>query len=860
MTRQQSKGSMLRSILPKAPRDERRLDSRRNLRLQILDQRQLLAGDGMPMDNTPAMVSMMDMTSSHSHNNTMVSSSTGGMNHTAMNHGGHAAVMDLVALDQADYVASANGAWSNPATWSNNQVPGEGARVVIPQGVQVTINSELTPEFKTVRVDGVLNFATDRDTQLLVDTLVSTPTGELVIGTETNPVGEDYTAQIVFADDGAIDRKWDPSLLSRGALLHGKTTIHGAAKTSYGTLASTSSGSPQAVQGATQITLASAPDGWKVDDWITIAGVDPNDPEGDEVVQITAIDGATITFAGQGLQQDHVSPRDDLQVHVANLSRNVQFTSENTDAEHRGHIMFMHTNDVDVRYASFQGLGRTDKSIDLEDWRLVSGSEGSVGEDLTEVEDLGGFNVRGRYSVHFHRGGFGGEPGLVQGAVVRDDPGWAYVNHSSNVDFLDNVSHNITGAAYNTEAGDEEGSFIRNIAIRTVNPNGNPNPPDVEVNEDQSPDIRVLTQDFGWQGDGFWFHGPGVTVEDNVVSGATGHGYIYWTLGLVERGLGENLVDAGRVPNGDRIGPAGETPIRPKQVPVPSFDGNVAYNVPKGLNIAYLHTDNRDDNDEHFVLEGLLPEVPQEYENLLQSTFRNFTAWNVPLSGVAAPYSGRLTFENIELIGTGAEGSIGLKLDQFANDNDLTVRNIKIDGYLTGIAAPRQGNGVIENAEISAITGIRINVPDNGPRDLQLRDLRFLPLSDLFDPEDADGQISIDMNAAFDIGLAGGLFGIEEAFFDEPNLLNVPGMFQKDRITLSNPGEGTVGLYFDVQDPGFIPVPVDGELSQYVREELVGLTNQQLQDDFGFSFSDAVTPETAMEHPLVQGGLAGPAL
>ncbi|MEM9366844.1 MAG: dockerin type I domain-containing protein, partial [Planctomycetota bacterium] len=370
----------------------------------------------------------------------------------------------------------------------------------------------------------------------------------------------------------------------------------------------------------------------------------------------------------------------------------------------------------------------------------------------------------------------------------------------------------------------------------------------------------VLTPDFGGQGDGFWVHGPGVTVEDNVVSGATGHGYIYWTLGLVERGLGENLVDAGRVPNGDRIGPAGETPIRPKQVPVPSFDGNVAYNVPKGLNIAYLHTDNRDDNDEHFVLEGLLPEVPQDYENLLQSTFSNFTAWNVPLSGVAAPYSGRLTFENIELIGTGAEGSIGLKLDQFANDNDLTVRNIKIDGYLTGIAAPRQGNGVIDNAEISAITGIRINVPDNGPRDLQLSNLRFLPLSDLFDSEDADGQVSIDMNAAFDIGLAGGLFGIEEAFFDEPNLLNVPGMFQKDRITLSNPGEGTFGLYFDVQDPGFIPVPVAGELSQYVREELVGLTNQQLQDDFGFSFSDAVTPETATQHPLVQGGLAGPAL
>ncbi|MEM1186853.1 MAG: hypothetical protein AAGI53_17855, partial [Planctomycetota bacterium] len=400
------------------------------------------------------------------------------------------------------------------------------------------------------------------------------------------------------------------------------------------------------------------------------------------------------------------------------------------------------------------------------------------------------------------------------------------------------------------------GSFVRNIAIRTVNPNGNPNPPDEEINEDQSPDIRVLTQDFGWQGDGFWFHGAGVTVEDNVVSGASGHGFIYWTLGLVEKGLGENLVRAGNLPNGDLIG-GPDTLVRTKQVPVPSFDGNSTYSAPKGLVVAYLHTDNRDDNDDHFVGIGALAPVPQAYEDSLQSTFSNYTAWNVPLSAVSAPYSGRLTFDGIDILGTGAEGSIGIKLDQFANQNDITVRDITVDGYLVGVAAQRQGEAIIDGATISAPTGIRISAPNTNARNLEIGNVQFLPPSDLFEP--GEDWVRIDMNEAFDVGLAGGLFGIDEFFYDEATLLYVPPIFQKDRITLDTPGYENVGLYFDSQKPNFVPIPASGELAPFVRSELVGLTNAQLQRRFGISFSDAVWPTQTLTDPLVPGGRIGAA-
>ncbi|MEM1164487.1 MAG: hypothetical protein AAGJ28_26460, partial [Pseudomonadota bacterium] len=560
-----------------------------------------------------------------------------------------------------------------------------------------------------------------------------------------------------------------------------------------------------------------------------IAGTDPSDPASDETVTIREIttgpSGVTIAFSTP-LVRDHLAPRADLDVHIANMTRNVTFTSENEGALNRGHVMFMHTNDVDARYVSFQGLGRTDKTLGLNDWRLTSNPEESILPTDAIIEDLGGTNVRGRYSVHFHRGGDEGQAGLVQGAVVRDDPGWAYVNHSSNVDFIGNISHNIVGAAYNTEAGDEVGSFVGNIAIRTVSPTARLNPPDITFDPDQAPGQRVTTQDYGWQGDGFWFHGANVTVEDNVVSGATGRAYIYWGLGLVEEGQGEALVDVADLPNGELTGLPPGTMVRTKHMPVASFDGNSAYSSTKGLNILYLHTDLRDDQDAFLISEGRLQPVAQAYEDQLQSTFSNYTAWNVPLSAIEALYSGRLTFENLDVTGAGAEASVGISLDNFANQNNLTVRNAAIDGYEVGIAAPRQGDSEITGATISAPTDIRIIAPDREARDLEITNVQFAALSDLF-PMATEADFvrrNIELDASRDLGFSGGLFGITEELSGEDGLTQIPPMFFQDRITLNIPGYQNTGLFFNAQAPDFVPVPPGSELSRYVPGELVGLT------------------------------------
>ena len=87
----------------------------------------------------------------------------------------HMAAMDLAPPQNATHVAAASGDWSSPSTWQAGRIPDEGSRVLIPEGVVLTLDSELTSSLKWLRVNGELRFATDRDTELRVDTLVTAP-------------------------------------------------------------------------------------------------------------------------------------------------------------------------------------------------------------------------------------------------------------------------------------------------------------------------------------------------------------------------------------------------------------------------------------------------------------------------------------------------------------------------------------------------------------------------------------------------------------------------------------------------------------------------------------------------------------
>ncbi|MEO1516826.1 MAG: G8 domain-containing protein [Bacteroidota bacterium] len=738
----------------------------------------------------------------------------------------------LVPTSEATHTAVTSGDWTDAATWGGS-LPTDEARVVIPEGINVRINSLLNTRIKTIRIDGTLHFARDVTTVLKVETMVSSSQGRLEIGSPDKPIAANVSANILILDDGPIDTNWDPAKISRGMILMGPVTMHGQAKSSWHVLAT------QAAAGTTTLSLQEVPNNWRAGDRIIVAGTDPNDHKSDESTTIESISGNNITLPN-ALLKDHLTPADDLDVHIANASRNINIKSENTnDIKQRGHIMFMHHNAVDIRYVEFSGLGRTNKRISLDD------------TEFPDLEEDGSFvpgprnNIRGRYSIHFHRGG--GDPNgptaLVQGCSVTDDPGWAYVNHSARVDFIENVSYNIVGGAFQTESGDETGSFRRNIAIRTVNP-------DDPMKDPGSPaalvDIRENFQDYAWQGDAFWIHGGGVAVEGNVASGASGHAFIYWPEGLIEANLGMTRGNKSWVPNNHLLNDV--TVFNIWWIPILSSKNNTAYSASKGLVSYYLHTSFLDEEEER---PG--SNVSQAYRNTLNSTFEGYTIWNIRQSAVDFNYTERITLKDSRLVGTGRSNLVGVDANQFFNLNNLTFDNLTIEGFDIGFDVPSNGIVNISNCEMNNRIDFRIRepqisldtveIPGRFGRKMRIDNVRFL---------NPNGT-PIQMMPVFTL-----VAEVQDGIDDEDTSKDELYFLLTDEITLNFGAFQEARLYFDQQAPDFIPITnANSSLpgtDVIIPREFVNKSNRQLQDEFDSSFGGALLPSSAMAVPEVVGG------
>src|SRR5262249_36941301 len=128
----------------------------------------------------------------------------------------HMDMLYLVKHADVTHMVVREGRWSEAATWQDGKIPTAGANVLVPRGKTVTVDAVLSPTLHTIRVDGKLLFAADRDTGMQVDTIVVTPSGHLVLGTAEAPIARDKRCRIVFTDRGPIDSRWDPHFLSRG--------------------------------------------------------------------------------------------------------------------------------------------------------------------------------------------------------------------------------------------------------------------------------------------------------------------------------------------------------------------------------------------------------------------------------------------------------------------------------------------------------------------------------------------------------------------------------------------------------------------------------------------------------------------
>lgn len=559
----------------------------------------------------------------------------------------HMALLDLVPVAEATHVAVSDGSWFDPSTWAGGEVPGAGAKVVIPSGYTVLYDGESPASLFTVRVDGKLDFATDVGTFMEVDTFVVSPSGALTIGTADNPVDPDVSAVISIADNGDIDVAWDPKLLSRGLISHGSVEIHGAEKENFLKVAA----DPMA--GDTSLTLDGVPEGWQVGDTIVLTGTHLTAVQSDgtrsletgktqdEELIITGIDGTTIFF-DRPLQYDHDGPRDDLKAYVSNQTRNIRIETENGDAlpvHQRGHVMLMHSDDIDVRYAQFDDLGRTDKSV-----RSV---------DISDVENVAAdSNVQGRYALHIHRSGVGqlDDPAMIVGNTVNGVVGWGIVHHDSHAVIASNNVYDIVGAGFIAEAGNETGRWVDNIAIKAFG---------VDQLTKDGADVDAF--DLGRNGTGFWFQSRMVEAVDNVAAGMPGgQGFVYFSRGTDPF---DSKIDPATLQNPSIMTDAdlGDT----DHAPIAIFSGNEAIAVEKGLE----------------VIKG-----SPEQNHDARSIISDFTAWETKY-GVRVEYTGHYTFKDLDLVGSDLEFAGDMQTYGVFIGNqtiDMAFNGATVDGFKTG--------------------------------------------------------------------------------------------------------------------------------------------------------------------------------
>lgn len=541
--------------------------------------------------------------------------------------------------------AQQSGSWFDASTWSSSTVPDGSQDVLIPAGIDVTYDAVSDIRLDHVQVNGVLRFSRSHSSRMVVDTLIVDSDGELHIGSAGHPVPSSVHVEILIADNGNIDIQEDPSLLSRGVVASGAVRIHGSRKTTHLKVAD----DPRI--GDTSLTLSEQPENWQVGDVLVLTGTRysgwrwDNDIRAvryfgteDEVITITAVNGPDVSFT-PALSFNHTTPRADLKASVANFSRNVSFATLNPEAvetHQRGHVMFMHNDNIDVRYAAFWDLGRTDKSFESLE----------VADFDTVTYDS---NVRGRYSFHIHRAGVETprSPAIVIGNAVMNSPGWGYVHHDSNAIFHNNASFNTFGAGFVAETGNEIGTWTRNIAIKAE---GNS-----AFNPKNGNDVELF--DMGRTGDGFWFQGRMVKSVGNIAA-SVNHGFVYLHRGSGMLGF-DNAIFA--LPEALRL----EGNVGPDDAPILNFHSNESYASTVGLYVVKANP-----NQQHDI----------------HSHLSHFVAWEVE-AGAALEYTSHYLLEDFDLIGKTPEpfSSAQFGIDFGTNTTDMVVNRAHIVGFDVGV-------------------------------------------------------------------------------------------------------------------------------------------------------------------------------
>lgn len=601
----------------------------------------------------------------------------------------------------AQFVAVADGAWSDPMVWNGRTVPTAGAKVQIPAGRDVDYDLQSKVEIDAIEISGRLDFKTNVSTSLWVHEIMVMPTGALTIGTPANPVSNSVNAEIVFASDpdlNGLNSKTgtlvkpgiDPSQYGNGLLVFGVLTMQGAAKTPY------AKATQDIVGGSTTINLDRQVSNWGTGDTLvfpetsqTPLFVKDIELQETETAQIAAL-GTNQVILGSALLNDHLGITQNSfgiqrYPHVANLTRNVVLRSEDPNGV-RGHVMAMGDAIVNISQVELRALGRTSAASPVNS--TMFNADGS----LFQI----GKNQIGRYSLHIHHLS---NPFTVDGVVINDALKWGIAIHDSNFGTVQNtIVYDTDGAAIVTEEGDEVGNVFKNNLVIKVN--GGHQKDDVRAGVEQMADAKgKIFEEIGADGSGFWMRSSAGTFVGNTVYDAVGYGFNFNGYYHIVRATETQQLDL--------------------------FSGNEVAASKGGYWSAWS--------------QGQTP-----ITNYVPQTVSNFLAWHVDSEGVKTYHEGQLIFQNVTIIGNASvsninagsafnmdpRSSIGFSTGNQTYENfNLVLRQVNVEGMNLGIVTPvNAGTDGMKIFEATLKNYINIAVPRNSQLlDVTLQSIQFHP-------------------------------------------------------------------------------------------------------------------------------------
>jgi len=593
-----------------------------------------------------------------------------------------------------------SGTWSSASTWQGGQLPTANSVVQILPGHTVTIDV-ITAVAYTVAVHGTLRFDPTVNTSLKVTNLMVMPDdmvmptgtapmgppGSLEMGTAASPITPNVTAEIVIANSPFGGSVADPDQFGTGLQVLGKLRMHGAVKTPTFTRLATE---PRA--GSTTLTLSEAVSGWKTGDKLVLPDtrhIKESEVTGggwinainqweERTVQAISADGKTITL-NSALQYDHLGARDlngvlEFLPHVGNLTRNAVIRSESATGT-RGHTIFVHMADTDVRYVQFKDLGRT-KYVPLDN------TTNHIGRYAYHAHHLMGPMTTPANGYQFSMVG-----NAVDGSSIETQFKWGITVHASSYGLIqDNVVYNYNGAAIATEDGSESFNvFDHNFALRGM---GEPN--------DSVSEARMA---LGTEGVGFWFRGPNNYVRNNVAANyqnptaeaANGYAYQFRYLGNVAipnfKGADTTVAGQFTTKNGNNM-------------PILQFENNEAYGAMQG----------------GFTLWWVSTQDPQPYANAQETLIKDLKLWNVYNKTLYMYPAQKVTFDGLKIRGSFNSLSRccgnGVYFADYSSKG-IIIRNSDIQGMEEGITAPESGFGpepnlIIENSYLRNYVNVAV--------------------------------------------------------------------------------------------------------------------------------------------------------